>query len=148
MASIKTHGLSQNWRPASWGGVPSEPFTPIEQVCHVKDIEFYGYHERMRRMLDESNPVLASLDGEALERSYSTADTAAVFAQFRAARTKTIELVSRLTPQQLRRTAEFEGQHVRCAVSCTTCVAMTNSTWQGCSGFWPEWRRKRHDADL
>ena len=104
----------KNWRPASWDGVPSEPFTPIEQVCHVKDIEIDGYHLRLRRTLAESNPLLASLDGEALarERSYSTADSALVFAQFRAARAKTMELVGELTPQQLLRTAEFEGHPV------------------------------------
>ena len=104
----------KNWRPASWDGVPSEPFTPIEQVCHVKDIEIDGYHERLRRTLEESNPRLASLDGEALarERSYSSADSALVFAQFRAARAKTMELVGELTPQQLLRTAEFEGHPV------------------------------------
>jgi DinB family protein len=104
----------KNWRPASWDGVPSEPFTPIEQVCHVRDIEIDGYHERLRRTLEESNPLLASLDGEALarERSYSNADTALVFAQFRAARTKTVALVSKLMPEQLMRTAEFEGHQV------------------------------------
>jgi len=104
----------KNWRPASWEGVPSEPFTPIEQVCHVKDIEIDGYHERLRRTLEELNPLLASLDGEVLarERRYSAADTAVVFAQFRDARAKTIELVRKLTPQQLLRTAEFEGHAV------------------------------------
>jgi len=104
----------KNWRPASWDGVPSEPFTAIEQVCHVKDIEIEGYHVRFRRVLLESSPLLASLDGEAFarERAYSTADTAAVFAQFRDARAKTIEVVSKLTPQQLQRAAEFEGHRV------------------------------------
>jgi hypothetical protein len=104
----------KNWRPASWDGVPSEPFTPIEQVCHVKDIEIDGYHVRLRRTLEESNPLLFSIDGEALakERSYSTADTTQVFAQFRAGRAKTIELVNKLSPQQLLRTAEFEGHRV------------------------------------
>jgi uncharacterized glyoxalase superfamily protein PhnB len=104
----------KNWCPASWDGVPSEPFTPIEQVCHVKDIEIDGYHVRLRRTLDESNPLLASLDGEVLarERSYSTADTRLIFAQFREARSKTIELVAKLTPLQLRRAAEFEGHRV------------------------------------
>jgi hypothetical protein len=104
----------KNWRPASWDGVPSEPFTPIEQVCHVKDIEIDGYHVRLRRTLEESNPLLANLDGELLarERGYSTADTAQVFAQFREARAQTLELVSKLTPQQFLRAAEFEGQPV------------------------------------
>lgn len=104
----------QNWRPASWDGIPSEPFTPIEQVCHVKDIEIEGYHERLRRVLEEANPLLASLDGEALarERRYAAADAEEVIAQFRDARAKTIELVRKLTPQQLLRTAEFEGHRV------------------------------------
>jgi hypothetical protein len=104
----------RNWRPASWNGVPSEPFTPIEQVCHVKDIEIDGYHPRLRRTLEELNPLLASLDGETLakERSYSTADTTQVFAQFRDARTKTLDVVSKLTTQQLMRQAMFEGHRV------------------------------------
>ena len=61
----------KNWRPASWDGVPSEPFTPIEQVCHVKDVETDGYHVRIQRTLEEVNPLLASLDGEALAREHS-----------------------------------------------------------------------------
>jgi hypothetical protein len=104
----------KNWRPTSWDGVPSEPFTPIEQICHVKDIEIDGYHVRLLRTLEESNPLLASIDGEALarDRSYSSADAAAVFAQFRDARSKTIELIARLTRPQLMRVAEFEGRRV------------------------------------
>ena len=104
----------KNWRPASWDGVPSEPFTPIEQICHVKDIEIDGYHERLRRTLQESNPLLASIDGETLakERSYATRDSAEAFAAFRHARSKTIELVSSLTPGQFARVAVFEGRAV------------------------------------
>jgi hypothetical protein len=26
-----------HWAPSSWDGVPSEPFTAIEQICHVRD---------------------------------------------------------------------------------------------------------------
>jgi hypothetical protein len=104
----------KNWRPASWDGVPSEPFTAIEQVCHVKDIEIDGYHERLRRMLEESNPLLDSLDGEVLarERVYASADIADVFEQFRDARSETIKLIAKLTPQQLMRVGEFEGNRV------------------------------------
>jgi zinc-binding alcohol dehydrogenase family protein len=38
-----------NWGPPSWDGIPSEHFTPIEQVCHVRDIEIDGYHVRLQR---------------------------------------------------------------------------------------------------
>jgi hypothetical protein len=102
----------KNWRPASWEGIPSEPFTPIEQICHVRDIEIDGYHVRFARTLEESNPRLPDLDGEALssQRHYASADSAEAFAAFRQARSKTIELVSALTPKQLARPAEFEGR--------------------------------------
>ena len=38
-----------HWAPPSWEGVPSEAFTAIEQVCHVRDIEIDGYQLRFRR---------------------------------------------------------------------------------------------------
>ena len=101
----------KNWAPASWEGVPSEAFTPIEQICHVRDIEIDGYHVRFHRTLNESNPTLVSIDSEILakKRSYTTSSAAEVFAVFRAARTKTIELISTLSAEQLARTAVFEG---------------------------------------
>src|ERR1700722_15005520 len=104
----------KNWPPASWEGVPSEPFPPVQQVCHVKDIEIDGYHVRLWPVLEGSNPMLASLDGEVLarERSYSTADATLVFEQFRDARIKTIEFIVKLTPLQLVRVGEFEGCRV------------------------------------
>ena len=70
----------KNWAPASWDGVPSEPLTAIEQVCHVRDIEIDGYQTRFRRTLTEERPTLPSIDTEALarERSYATADADAL----------------------------------------------------------------------
>jgi hypothetical protein len=104
----------RNWRPPSWEGIPSEPFTPIEQVCHVLDIEVDGYHVRLRRALQETNPDLVSLDGERLarERRYATANVAEVFSAFRRARAKTLGLIAELSPQQFARTAQFEGRSV------------------------------------
>jgi hypothetical protein len=101
----------KNWAPASWEGVPSEPFTPIEQICHIRDIEIDGYHVRFHRILNESNPTLASIDSETLakEKSYAASSAPQVFAAFREARCKTVELISELSPEQLARTAVFEG---------------------------------------
>jgi hypothetical protein len=101
----------KTWRPDSWAGIPSEPFTPIEQICHVRDVEIDGYHVRFRRMLEEANPALPDLDGETLarERDYASQDADQVFAAFRAARAKTLELISTFTPQQLARPAHFNG---------------------------------------
>jgi hypothetical protein len=104
----------KNWTPSSWDGVPSEPFTPVEQICHVKDIEIDGYHVRLRRTLEERHPLLASIDGERLaqERAYGSAEAAHVLRDFARARGETLALISRLTPQQLSRTAEFEGHAI------------------------------------
>jgi len=101
----------KHWVPPSWEGMPSERFSAIEQVCHVRDIEVDGYHERIQRILAENAPTLPSLDSEelAVTRSYAKADAAAVLAEFRQARARTIALISGLTEDQLSRTGVFEG---------------------------------------
>jgi len=100
-----------NWAPDSWQGIPSEPFTPIGQLCHVRDIEIDGYHARIQRILRESNPALASIDGERLarERGYATASATEALGAFRAARVSTLALLSGLTPSQFARTGVLEG---------------------------------------
>jgi hypothetical protein len=101
----------ENWAPDSWDGVPSEPFTAIEQICHVRDIETDGYLVRFQRTLQETDPVLAAIDGEALarERRYAAANAVEVFVAIRAARAGTLSLLSSLRPEQLARSATFEG---------------------------------------
>ena len=100
-----------HWAPASWDGVPSEPFTAIEQICHVRDIEIEGYQVRFKRTLQETAPLLPSIDSEAVarERAYAAADPATVFAEFRAARAQTLALLRGLDAAQLERAAVFEG---------------------------------------
>jgi hypothetical protein len=100
-----------HWAPASWDGVPSEPFTAIEQVCHVRDIEVEGYQVRFQRTLDEATPFLPSIDSEtvAKQRDYGRADVTQVFEGFRAARMKTLALLRSLTDSQFERPAVFEG---------------------------------------
>ena len=99
------------WAPASWDGVPSEPLTALEQLCHVRDIEIDGYQVRIRRTLAEANPLLASIDTDALvrERAYARDEPARALDAFRAARAQTLEMISGLTDAQLARTAVFEG---------------------------------------
>jgi hypothetical protein len=101
----------RHWTPTSWDGIPSEHLTALEQVCHVRDIEIDGYHVRFRRTLDEVNPVLASIDTDALvkERAYGQADVQKMFAEFSIARMQTLELLKTVTPEQYTRTAVFEG---------------------------------------
>jgi len=104
----------ENWRPPSWTGIPSEPFTPIEQICHVRDIEIDGYHKRFAHTLREGDPLLPNIDGETLarERQYANEDSAAVLAAFRHARTQSLALIAAFTPAQLARTAQFDGRQI------------------------------------
>ncbi len=101
----------KHWAPASWEGVPSEPFTAIEQICHVRDIEIEGYHVRIQRTLLEPCPTLVSIDSLAVtqQRPYAQANAAQVFASFSAARQKTLQLICDLNESQYQRTAVFEG---------------------------------------
>jgi hypothetical protein len=99
----------KHWAPPSWTGIPSEPFTAIEQICHVRDIEIDGYHVRFKRALNELNPQLESLDGAslAIERDYGNSDSKDVFSAFRAARAQTVRLLSGLREDELSRRAIF-----------------------------------------
>lgn len=101
----------KHWKPASWEGIPSEQLTAIEQLCHVRDIELEGYQPRFRRTLGEENPLLPSLDTDALarDREYFKQDAVRVLAEFRNARAKSVEMLKDLSPQHLARKAEFEG---------------------------------------
>jgi hypothetical protein len=100
----------KHWSPPSWDGIPSEHFTPIEQVCHVRDVEVDGYHVRFQRTLQEDNPFLPDLGSEALarQRDYASADVAEVLAVFREARARTVQLIVGLSEAQLARPAVFE----------------------------------------
>jgi hypothetical protein len=101
----------RNWAPSSWDGIPSEQFTALEQICHVRDIEIDGYHERLRRMLETESPRLESIDSYAVakQRGYGEQDSETVFAAIRAAREETLRIIRSLSERQLARTGEFEG---------------------------------------
>jgi hypothetical protein len=100
-----------HWAPESWEGVPSEPFTAIEQICHVLDIEVEGYQVRFRRALSETSPFLPSIDSVAVarERDYGRADAREVFARLHAERAKTVAMLRGLAAADFERPAEFEG---------------------------------------
>ncbi len=98
------------WTPASWHTCPSEHYSALEQVCHVRDIETDGYHVRFVRTLREEHPHLSGVDGDRLkvERAYAEAYAPEVFAQIRRAREETLILLSSVSQAQWDRTAEFE----------------------------------------
>jgi hypothetical protein len=97
------------WKPESWGGCPGETFSALEHACHLRDIETEGYQVRFRRLLDEHQPSLVSLDGYALaeEKRYAEEDLGRVLQSFRAARAATLELLRGLGEAQLDRAGDF-----------------------------------------
>jgi hypothetical protein len=97
------------FKPESWGGSPGETFSPLEHVCHLRDIERDGYQVRIRRMLEESNPSLVSIDGDELakERRYDAADLEDALASFRAARAGTVERLRGIEEAELAREGFF-----------------------------------------
>ncbi len=100
-----------HWKPASWDGVPSEMLNPIEQICHVRDIEVLGYQVRFKRLLEEDNPLLASIESYELVESgdYAHQSPSGVFAEIRRARAQTVALLRTVDDVQLRRAGRFEG---------------------------------------
>ena len=104
----------RDWRPPSWDGVPSEPFSPIEQVCHVRDIEIDGYHVRIARTRTEHEPVLANIDGEtlAVDRAYARDDAQAALAAFAVARAQTLTTIAAIRTDEWERSAVFEGRRI------------------------------------
>lgn len=97
------------WLPPDSGGAPGETFSALGHVCHLRDIEADGYHVRVRRMLEEERPSLASIDGYELarERRYDEADLEDALAAFRAARSRTLHALRSLTDAQLGRSGDF-----------------------------------------
>ena len=75
---------------------PTEDFSIIENVCHLRDIEREGHLVRIRRLLSEENPLLTNIDGEriAIDRRYGEQDVKEAVADFSAAREKTLALLS------------------------------------------------------
>ncbi|MBC3862421.1 DinB family protein [Undibacterium jejuense] len=99
------------WIPSSWDGIPSETFTAVEQICHIRDIEVEGYHLRLHRLLNEDKPVLVSIDSYqmARHRKYPDAQIHDIFSAFRDARKMTVNLLESLTENQWRRSGFFDG---------------------------------------
>jgi hypothetical protein len=133
-----------SWAPPSWDGIPSEPFTGLEQLCHVRDIEIDGYHARLRATLTEQRPVLPTIDGALLarERAYTQADPAVVARAFRAARQQTLQMLNGLDATQWRRTAVF-AEHGVVTLSALVHLLCSHDQ-QHLAGL--QWLRARIDA--
>jgi hypothetical protein len=100
-------GLSESdtqWKPASG------EFSVVENICHLRDIEVEGYTVRIRRILQEDQPLLEDLDGAKLaqERDYNNQEVFAALRAFGRAREGNVRTLRGLTSEQLMRTGTFE----------------------------------------
>ena len=100
-----------NWKPASWEGIPSEEFSALEQICHLRDIEIDGYQVRFQRIISESYPNLVSIDGYELaeKRDYKLQKVDSALDEFRKARQQTIEMIKDFSENDFTRKGVFEG---------------------------------------
>jgi hypothetical protein len=89
----------------------SEEFSALENICHLRDLELQGYAPRIRRMLDETNPVLPDFDGArvAAESSYNDEAPGEALEAFRKTRQENVEKLRGLSSKQLAREGTLEG---------------------------------------
>jgi DinB family protein len=88
---------------------PGDGFSAVEQVCHLRDVEQDGYTVRARRMLEEDDPQLASVDGSqlAIERDYQSQNLAMALLAFDTLRHETLHLIKNASAAQLERRGHF-----------------------------------------
>jgi len=88
-----------------------EEFSVVENVCHLRDIEVDGYAQRIARILNETNPILADVDGArlAIERDYNTQELGPALETFRNTREQNVALLRTLAPSDFNRKGILEG---------------------------------------
>jgi hypothetical protein len=91
---------------------PGGGFAPIEDAWHLRDIEAEGHFLRIRRILAEERPTLASIDGERLarERRYLERELGTALDEFAQYREASVGLLGPLDEVAWSRTADFEGR--------------------------------------
>ncbi len=95
----------RTWKPAT------DEFSATENVCHLRDIEEEGYAVRIRKLLEESEPVLNDVDGARLarERDYNNQNIFDALERFERARSSNASAVKESAPDSLHRRGMFEG---------------------------------------
>ena len=97
---------------ARWTARPEAGgFCLVEQAWHLADLESEGYGARIRRLLDEDDPLLADFDGDLLarERSYVTKPLEEGLAAFAAARAANVAVLRSLAAGSWNRAGRQEG---------------------------------------
>jgi hypothetical protein len=90
---------------------PNESFSFVEHVWHLADLEREGFGDRIRRLREEDDPVLADFDGAriARERDYRSRNLVEGLAAFALARRENLEALCALSDAQRSRSGLQEG---------------------------------------
>lgn len=90
---------------------PAGPWSVLEHVCHLRDLEREGYAVRINRMLSEETPMLPDIDGDKLaaERDYNGQNIAEALASFASARRQNVAAVRGLSPEERKREGMMES---------------------------------------
>jgi DinB superfamily len=104
-------------------------FAPIEDAWHLRDIEAEGHFLRIRRILAEELPVLASIDGERLarERHYLGRELGTALDEFAQYREASVGLLGPIGEEAWSRTAIFEDRVVSLGELVTAMAAHDDS---------------------
>ncbi len=91
-----------------------DTFCLIEHACHLRDLEREGYLVRLRRIMSESEPVLAGFEGDVIarQRDYMKQDAIAAANDFAMARAGFLALARTVSEADMRRTGRFMGRIV------------------------------------
>jgi hypothetical protein len=87
-----------------------DAFSFQEQVWHLRDIEVEGYSIRLKRLLNEVDPVLKDINGLqlAIERDYNNLDYEPGFESFSKARLENAAILRTLNSTDLARKGIYE----------------------------------------
>ncbi|MGH8253703.1 MAG: DinB family protein [Steroidobacteraceae bacterium] len=87
------------------------PFSPVEHVWHLADLEHEGFGRRIEQLRDESAPHLADFDGDAIaaERNYRRRSLVEGLAAFAAARAANLALLAELSAADWERSGTQAG---------------------------------------
>jgi len=85
-------------------------FSVAENICHLRDIEREGYSVRLRRLLDEKQPLLPDIDGARLakERGYNSQPMPSALEDFAAERMRNVGIILGLRAEQLHRSGVLQ----------------------------------------
>lgn len=102
------HGMAAGLTAEAWGARPApDSWSPLEIVCHLRDVEREVTQARLREVLARDEPFLSAVDPDrwADERNYRAQSGPQALRALSAARLETLALLEGLDPAAWRRSA-------------------------------------------